>query len=88
MHIGQIIRQKRQIQSISVRRLAKILEIDSSLLSRYETGSRNVSRNHVERIESYLKGDYDRQILNLVINELEKKYRNLTGRTGLELWNV
>jgi transcriptional regulator with XRE-family HTH domain len=84
--VGQIIKQKRTLQSLSVQKLADILCIDRSLLSRYETGKRNVSKNHAEIIESYLKGDYDQEILNSLLNDLKQKYAHLEGKRGLELW--
>ncbi|WP_026693559.1 helix-turn-helix domain-containing protein [Peribacillus kribbensis] len=88
MHIGQVIRQKRQAQFMSSRQLADLLGIDPSLLSRYETGKRNISRTHVIGIKSYLSGDYDHQIYSAIMDDLRKTYENLTGRKGLELWNV
>ncbi|MFJ7832607.1 helix-turn-helix domain-containing protein [Peribacillus sp. NPDC097284] len=88
MNIGQVIKQKRQAQSISMQRLADILEIDQSLLCRYETGKRNVSKNHSVIIESYLDGDYDKEILKLLLDELHQKYEHLAGKRGLQLWGM
>jgi len=87
MKLGQVIKQKRQSQSISMQTLADILGIDRSLLCRYETGKRNVSKNHATIIESYLKGEFDQEILALLINDLQQKYAHLTGKRGLELWD-
>jgi transcriptional regulator with XRE-family HTH domain len=88
MHYGQVIRHKREAQSISMQTLADILKIDRSILSRYETGKRKISKNHTPIIESYLAGDYDREILSLLLGDLAKKYEHLTGKRGLELWTI
>lgn len=86
MHYGQVIKAKRQAQSISIKALADILGINQSLLCRYETGKRNVSKNHATIIESYLDGDFDQEILGLLLDDLKQKYAHLTGKKGLELW--
>lgn len=86
MHYGQVIKQKRKAQALSMQKLADILKIDRSLLCRYETGKRNVSKNHVAIIESYLNGDYDQEILSLLLDDLRRKYQHLTGKRGLMLW--
>lgn len=62
---GQGIRQKRKLQGISMKELSDFLEIDNTLLSRYETGKREISFNHVELIRKYLSGEYDEEIYSL-----------------------
>ncbi|WP_374148933.1 multiprotein-bridging factor 1 family protein [Priestia megaterium] len=86
MHYGQVIKAKRQAQSLSIKALADILGINQSLLCRYENGKRNVSKNHARVIESYLSGDFDQEILALLLGDLKQKYAHLTGKRGLELW--
>jgi predicted transcriptional regulator len=83
-----VIKAKRQAQSISSKALSVILGIDRSLLCRYEAGRRNVSKNHAPIIESYLNGDFDKEILALLLNDLQQKYAHLTGKKGLELWEL
>lgn len=86
MNYGQVIKEKRQAQGISMQVLANILSIDRSVLSRYETGNRNVSKNHSVIVDSYLSGDYDKEIFKLILDELHQKYEHLAGKKGLQLW--
>lgn len=86
VHYGQVIKAKRQAQSLSSQKLADILGINRSALCLYETGKRNVSKNHAKVIEKYLSGDYDREIQTMLLSDLRKKYEHLTGRKGLEFW--
>ncbi|MGG1167976.1 helix-turn-helix domain-containing protein [Bacillus cereus] len=86
MHYGQVIKAKRQAQSLSSQKLADILGINRSALCLYETGKRNVSKNHAKIIENYINGRYDIVIRDMLLSDLRKKYEHLTGRKGLEFW--
>lgn len=86
MHYGQVIKAKRQAQSLSSQKLADILGINRSALCLYETGKRNVSKNHAKIMENYINGRYDIVIRNMLLSDLRKKYEHLTGRKGLEFW--
>lgn len=88
MHIGQVIKQKRTAQAISMQKLADILQIDRSLLCRYETGKRKVSKRHLPIIASYLNGDFDQEIMSMLLGDLRQKYAHLTGKRGLEMWAI
>ena len=83
MNVGQVIRQKREAQSLSSKKLAEILNIDRSLLCRYENNKRKISKKHASIIANYLNGEYDREILNTLLADLEQKYKHLTGKKGL-----
>lgn len=88
--LGQVLRKKRQAQLLSLQDLSGILNIAKSLLSKYELGHRNISRNHFPVIVDYLNGEYDRGIMDALLEnirkEYEKKYERLTGKKGLALW--
>ncbi|GAB6611232.1 MULTISPECIES: helix-turn-helix domain-containing protein [Bacillus cereus group] len=86
MHYGQVIKAKRQAQSLSSQKLADILGINRSALCLYETGKRNVSKNHAKIMENYINGRYDIAIRDMLLSNLRKKYEHLTGRKGLEFW--
>lgn len=86
MHYGQVIKAKRQAQSLSSQKLADILGINRSALCLYETGKRNVSKNHAKIMENYINGRYDIVIRDMLLSDLRKKYEHLTGRKGLEFW--
>ncbi|HFK1691046.1 helix-turn-helix transcriptional regulator [Bacillus paranthracis] len=86
MHYGQVIKAKRQAQSLSSQKLAGILGINRSALCLYETGKRNVSKNHAKIMENYINGRYDIAIRDMLLSDLRKKYEHLTGRKGLEFW--
>ncbi|PER06836.1 hypothetical protein CN343_29545 [Bacillus cereus] len=86
VHYGQVIKAKRQAQSLSSQKLADILGINRSALCLYETGKRNVSKNHAKIIENYINGRYDIVIRDMLLSDLRKKYEHLTGRKGLEFW--
>jgi transcriptional regulator with XRE-family HTH domain len=88
VELGAIIKQKRTNQCLSLRALSSILDIDKGLLCLYENGKRNVSKNHIEVVESYLDGDYDKEILKLLLDELYQKYEHLAGKRGLQLWGM
>lgn len=62
---GLGIRQKREQQGITMKELSGFLQIDHTLLSRYETGKRKISFNHVELIQKYLSGEYDEELCGL-----------------------
>ncbi|HEF5066910.1 TPA: helix-turn-helix domain-containing protein [Bacillus cereus] len=88
--LGQVLRKKRQAQLLSLQDLSGIMNIAKSLLSKYELGHRNISRNHFPVIVDYLNGEYDRGIMDALLEnirkEYEKKYERLTGKKGLALW--
>ncbi|CJV76147.1 Uncharacterized protein conserved in bacteria [Streptococcus pneumoniae] len=90
--LGAVLRQKRKTQLLSLQDLSEILNISKSLLSKYELGQRNISRNHFPVIVDYLNGEYDQGIMDALIEGLRKKYEqkyaHLTGKRGLELWDV
>lgn len=86
MYYGQVIKAKRQAQSLSSQKLADILGINRSALCLYETGKRNVSKNHAKIMENYINGRYDIAIRDMLLSDLRKKYEHLTGRKGLEFW--
>ncbi len=86
VHYGQVIKAKRQAQSLSSQKLADILGINRSALCLYETGKRNVSKNHAKIMENYINGRYDIAIRDMLLSNLRKKYEHLTGRKGLEFW--
>ncbi|WP_217612309.1 helix-turn-helix transcriptional regulator [Deinococcus sp. GbtcB9] len=86
MHYGQVIKATRQAQSLSSQKLADILGINRSALCLYETGKRNVSKNHAKIMENYINGRYDIAIRDMLLSNLRKKYEHLTGRKGLEFW--
>jgi len=90
--LGAVLRQKRKAQLLSLQDLSEILNIAKSLLSKYELGQRNISRNHFPVIADYLNGEYDQGIMDALIEGLRKKYEqkyaHLTGKRGLELWDV
>lgn len=88
--LGAVLRQKRKAQLLSLQDLSEIINISKSLLSKYELGHRNISRNHFPVIVDYLNGEYDRGIMDALLEnirkEYEKKYERLTGKKGLALW--
>lgn len=88
--LGAVLRQKRKAQLLSLQDLSEIINISKSLLSKYELGHRNISRNHFPVIVDYLNGEYDRGIMDALLEnirkEYEKKYERLTGKKGLEMW--
>lgn len=88
--LGAVLRQKRKAQLLSLQDLSEIINIPKSLLSKYELGHRNISRNHFPVIVDYLNGEYDRGIMDALLEnirkEYEKKYERLTGKKGLALW--
>lgn len=88
--IGIVLRKKRTAQLLSLRDLSEILNIGTSLLCKYELGQRNISRNHFPVIVDYLNGEYDRGIMDALLENLrkeyEQKYERLTGKKGLEMW--
>lgn len=90
--LGAVLRQKRTAQLLSLQDLSEILNIAKSLLSKYELGQRNISRNHFPVIVDYLNGEYDQEIMKSLLEGIRKKYEDsmiqLTGKKGLELWEV
>jgi transcriptional regulator with XRE-family HTH domain len=84
--IGAVLRQKRMNQLLSLRELSEILNIAKALLSKYELGQRNISRNHFPVIVEYLEGRWDQEIMQNRLDGLRQKYEHLTGRRGLEFW--
>lgn len=86
--IGAVLRQKRTNQVLSLRELSAVLDIAKTLLQKYETGKRNISRNHFLIIAKYINGDYDKGIRETRLDGLRKKYAHLEGRRGLEFWDV
>ncbi|MDX5813384.1 helix-turn-helix domain-containing protein [Bacillus cereus group sp. BfR-BA-02730] len=84
--IGAVLRQKRMNQLLSLNDLSKILDIAKPLLQKYETGKRNISRNHFPIIVEYLEGRWDQEIMRDRLEGLRQKYEHLTGKRGLEFW--
>lgn len=88
--LGAVLRQKRKAQLLSLQDLSEIINIAKSLLSKYELGHRNISRSHFPVIVDYLNGEYDRGIMDALLENLrkeyEQKYERLTGKKGLALW--
>ncbi|QKE76212.1 helix-turn-helix transcriptional regulator (plasmid) [Arthrobacter citreus] len=86
--VGAVLRQKRINQLLSLRDLSEIINISKSLLSKYELGQRNISRNHFPVIVDYLNGHFDQEIMKIRLDDLQQKYEHLTGKRGLELWGL
>ncbi|HHP5665111.1 helix-turn-helix domain-containing protein [Bacillus paranthracis] len=86
--LGAVLRQKRTNQVLSLRDLSEVLDIAKTLLQKYETGKRNISRKHFPIIVKYINGEYDEGIREAHLEVLRKKYAHLEGRKGLEFWDV
>jgi transcriptional regulator with XRE-family HTH domain len=74
MEIGKLITIQRNRLGITLEELAQKLDISMSYLSRIENDKRNFPKNSIEKICDILEIDQSKLELQLIINEITKKY--------------
>ena len=70
-HLGQKIRELREMQNLFLRQVAAQLEVDTALMSKIERGERNASKKQVIDIAKFLKANEEELLTLWLADKIE-----------------
>src|ERR1700748_1688955 len=68
--LGNMIKTLREENDLPLRKVAAFLDIDQSILSKFESGSRHLKRDQVEQLAEYFKTDKKPMLIQWLAEKL------------------
>jgi HTH-type transcriptional regulator, competence development regulator len=68
--LGTMIKSLREQNDLPLRKVAAFLDIDQSILSKFESGSRHLKREHVEQLAEYFKSDRKQMLIQWLAEKI------------------
>lgn len=77
MELKDILKNAREKKSMLMREVAALIEVDTAMISKFEKGDRNPTRNQIEKLADILELDRKKLIVlwlrDKLLNELENE---------------
>jgi HTH-type transcriptional regulator, competence development regulator len=68
--LGTMIKSLREQNDLPLRKVAAFLDIDQSILSKFESGRRHLKREHVEQLAEYFKSDRKQMLVQWLAEKI------------------